>query len=126
MDSRKSYDGAMAATRSRACTLASVIPLLCSLTTGVCQASAFQLQQRSMMFDPSTGFQEDMHPWSSQSPFSLESITSPSAFKAEASKDPDLPSTREALTGPHAEEFWKSMDKEIASLMKMDTWEIVP
>ena len=40
-------------------------------------------------------------------------------------KDPDLPSTREALSGPHAKKFWDSMDKEIASLELKDAWEVV-
>ena len=41
------------------------------------------------------------------------------------SKDPDLPTTREALSGPHAEAFWESMDKEIASLQEKGAWDIV-
>jgi hypothetical protein len=63
------------------------------------------------------GFQEDIHPWTVQTPW---------AFKAKANKDPDLPSVREALTGPYAEEFWKAMEKEITTLETMDTWEVVP
>ena len=58
-----------------------------------------------------------MHPWSCQSPWAL---------KSKASKDPDLPTVREALTGPYAEHFWKAMDKEITRLEQMDTWELVP
>ena len=40
-------------------------------------------------------------------------------------KDPDTPSTREALTGPHAEQFWIAMDKEIECLQSKSSWEIV-
>jgi histone deacetylase 1/2 len=47
------------------------------------------------------------------------------AMKAKKSKDPDIPSTREALSGPHAEEFWLAMDEEIRSLEAKGTWEIV-
>ena len=47
------------------------------------------------------------------------------ALKAKKSKDPDLPSTREALSGLYAEEFWKAMDKEIESLENKGTWEVV-
>lgn len=46
-------------------------------------------------------------------------------LKAKASSDPDLSSLRESLTGPHAEEFWKAMDKETASLEKMGNWEVM-
>ena len=47
------------------------------------------------------------------------------SMKAKASKDPDLPSLRESLTGPHAEQFWLAMDAEIASLESKGTWEVV-
>lgn len=46
-------------------------------------------------------------------------------MKAKASYDPDLPSIREALLGTHSKEFFAAMDKEIADLDKMDTWELV-
>jgi hypothetical protein len=47
------------------------------------------------------------------------------AMKAKKLKDPDIPSTREALSGPHVEEFWQAMDDEIRSLDDKGTWEIV-
>ena len=75
------------------------------------------LQQQATGFDSIGGFQEDIHPWTTQTPW---------AFKAKASKDPDLPSIREALTGPHATSFWEAMEKEIATLESMGTWEVVP
>jgi hypothetical protein len=46
-------------------------------------------------------------------------------MKAKVSKDPDLPSLRDSLTGPYAKEFWKSMDSEIASLESKGTWRVV-
>jgi len=88
--------------------------LLASVT--VSPMTAFQLQQQALGFDLETGFQEWMHPGILQSPMAL---------KAKKSSDPDLPSTREALSGPHAEEFWKSMDKEIYDLESKETWEVV-
>jgi len=50
---------------------------------------------------------------------------SPWAMKAKVSKDPDLPSLRDSLNGPHSEDFWKAMDSEIASLESKGTWKIV-
>ena len=40
-------------------------------------------------------------------------------------KDPDLPSLRESLSSSNAEEWWKAMDKEIASLEEKGTWTVV-
>jgi len=67
--------------------------------------------------DLASGVQEDLHPWTNQNPWAL---------KAKAFKDPDLPTVRDALTGPHAEEFWKAMATEITSLQNLKTWEVVP
>ena len=75
------------------------------------------LHHQATGFDPIGGYQEDIHPWTTQTPW---------AFKAKASKDPDLPSIREALTGPHADSFWEAMEKEISTLEAMGTWEVVP
>ena len=47
------------------------------------------------------------------------------ALKAKKSKDPDIPSTREALLGPYAEDFWRAMDDEIQSLEAKGTWKVV-
>jgi Reverse transcriptase (RNA-dependent DNA polymerase) len=38
---------------------------------------------------------------------------------------PDIPSTREALTGPHAEQHWTSMSAKIESLESKRTWDVV-
>ena len=74
-------------------------------------------------FDRYTGLQEHMHPATLQSPFYLHN---PMALKAKKSRDPDLPSTQEALAGPLAHEFWKSMDKEVIGLEEKGTWTVVP
>ena len=47
------------------------------------------------------------------------------ALKARKAKDPDLPTTWEALSGPYAEQFWEAMDKEVQSLESKGTWDIV-
>jgi hypothetical protein len=47
------------------------------------------------------------------------------ALKAKKSKDPNIPSTREALSGPYTEDFWKAMDDEIGSLEAKGTWKVV-
>ena len=76
------------------------------------------MQQSALGYNPDTGAIEDQHPWTTQTPWALKA--------SKKSRDPDLPTIREALTGPHAEYFWEAMDKEITTLQKMDTWEIVP
>ena len=67
-------------------------------------------------YDPTTGLQEWVPPGLVQSPL---------AMKGKASRDPDLPTLKESLTGPHAEEFWKAMEAEIAGLESQKTWKIV-
>ena len=73
-------------------------------------------------FDSDHFTQETMHPGALQSPFYL---ANPMALKAKKTSDPDLPSTREALAGPHAAKFWEAMDKEIESLESKGTWTVV-
>ena len=72
-------------------------------------------------YDATTGLQEHLHPATLQSPYYL---SNPMALKAKKAKDPDLPSTREALTGPFAEQHWRAMSTEIDSLEKKHTWDI--
>ena len=96
--------------------------LVASLSMSAPQASQLFHHQLSG-FDQYTGLQEYMHPATLQSPFYLHN---PMALKAKKSKDPDLPSTQEALAGPLADEFWKAMDKEVASLEEKGTWTVVP
>ena len=73
-----------------------------SLSMSAPQASQLFHHQLSG-FDQYTGLpQEYMHPATLQSPFYLHN---PMALKAKKSKDPDLPSTQEALAGPLADEF---------------------
>ena len=46
------------------------------------------------------------------------------AFKAsKKGKNPDLPNHREAMEGPHREEFKKAMQKEIEALEAHGTWQ---
>ena len=74
------------------------------------------LNAQVMGYSPVTGCQESLPPGLPQSLFAL---------KAKASKDPDLPTLRESLTGPYAEEFWEAMDKEIQSLEGKGIWTVV-
>jgi hypothetical protein len=83
---------------------------------GLTPPSACAMHGLVMGFDPNTGLQEHLPPGLIQSPL---------AMKGKASKDPDLPSLKESLTGPHAEEFWKAMEEEIASLESKNTWKVV-
>ena len=94
----------------------SMLAMLLGATCGITPASSHLMQAQVLGYDPHTGFQESLPPGLIQSPLAL---------KAKASKDPDLPSLKESLTGPHSEEFWKAMDAEIASLESKDTWEVV-
>ena len=75
------------------------------------------LSYHAQSYDQSTRIQDDFHPGMLQSPTS---------YKAKANKDPDVPSLKESLTGPHAEEFWCSMDDEVASLESKETWTVIP
>jgi hypothetical protein len=75
------------------------------------------LAYNAVGFDLANGFQEDLHPWTVQTPWAL---------KAKSGRDPDLPSIKEALMGPHKDEFWKAMEVEIKMLESMGTWEVVP
>ena len=88
------------------------------LASGMSPHAAALMAANSHGLDPATGLQEDFHPWQVQSPLVLQGLQG-------KAKDPDLPSTREALTGPNADGFWAAMDKEIASLELKDAWEIV-
>jgi hypothetical protein len=85
------------------------------IAPGLSNPSAMLLAANALGLDTSTGLQEDLYPGQLQSPMVLQG----------RAKDPDLPTTREALTGPYAEQFWESMDKEIVSLEAKDAWEIV-
>ena len=116
----KSYDSPKTAHLS---ILAAVLALTNPLATTT--PGLHHLTLHSQGLDPFTGTHEFTHPGILQAPFALEALDNPMAFKAKMSKDPDLPSVHESLTGPHAKEFWKAMDKEIASLEKMGTWEIM-
>ena len=78
--------------------------------------TAHMMQAQALGFNPATNCQEDFHPGLVQSAM---------AFKAKASKDPDLPSLSESLSGPYSEQFWEAMDAKIASLESKNTWEIV-
>ena len=118
--SKKSY-----VSKSRMTPVSSVfrkVPFFSMLAVFACQAnslspiSAHLLHQQSMSIDPLTHCQEHFHPGMLQSPLAL---------KAKASKDPDLPSLQESLTGPYAEQFWAAMDAEIASLESKGTWQVV-
>ena len=86
------------------------------LSFGITPQSNFLLQSQALGFDPRTQTQEYTHPGILQSPLALS---------AKANKDPDLPSPRDSLSGPHSEQFWKAMDAEIASLESKGTWEVV-
>jgi hypothetical protein len=86
-------------------------------------ASTTQLFRHQLTgFDSYNGLQEYMHPATLQSPFYL---ANPMALKVKKAPDPDIPNTREVLTGSHAEQHWTSMSAEIESLESKHTWDVV-
>ena len=92
-------------------------------TVATAPITAHLMQSQALGFDPIEGIQHYPRPDLLQSPLALDT---PSLMKAKKkSKDPDLPSLRESLTGPYADKFWEAMDKEIASLESKGTWELV-
>ena len=93
-----------------------LMALALAASFGISSPSVHLLHQQAMGFDPTTGLQESLPPGLTQSPLAL---------KAKTSKDPDTPSLKESLNGPHAEHFWKAMDSEIASLESKGTWKII-
>jgi hypothetical protein len=93
-----------------------MLAIVLSQTSGITPTSAYLIQQQVHGMDPLTGYQESMHPGTAQSQLAL---------KAKASKDPDMPSLRESLTGPYAEQFWKAMDCETGCLESKDTYDVV-
>ena len=90
-------------------------------TVGLSPPTAHMFHAQALGFDPVSRIQEDFHPALAQSMMAQQMLS----MKAKASKDPDLPSLKESLTGPHAEQFWLAMDAEIASLESKGTWEVV-
>ena len=94
----------------------SLIGFVCAYLFAMSPVSAHMLQSQVQGYNPMSGTQEFLHPRIMQSPFAL---------KASARRDPDLPTLRESISGPHAEQFWNAMDKEIASLESMNTWTVV-
>jgi hypothetical protein len=49
----------------------------------------------------------------------------PAAFKAGGTPDPDSPTFREAMNGPHGEEYREAMQVEIDALENAKTWSLV-
>jgi hypothetical protein len=84
-------------------------------------ATATHLRFQALGMDPYTGTQDDLHPGIMHSPMALQAT----ALKAKKSKDPDIPFTREALSGPYSEDFWRAMDAEIKSHEAKGTWKVV-
>ena len=94
----------------------SLIACALACTFGMSPMSAHMMQHQVLGYNPVSGTQEAFHPAILQSPLVL---------KAQTRKDPDLPTLKESLMGPYAEQFWKAMDKEIASLEGKGTWTVV-
>jgi len=93
----------------------SLLAFAMASTLGVTPVSAHMLQAHIDGYNPISDTQESIHPGIPQSPLAL---------KAKASRDPDLPTLKESLTGPHSEQFWTAMDTEMASLEGKGTWKI--
>jgi hypothetical protein len=72
----------------------------------------------ALMTDVTSGRVHDDYP-------PTASIASPTAFKVSKTKDPDLPTYREAMAGEYREEFEAAMDQEISDLTKHKTWHAI-
>ena len=70
-------------------------------TVGITAPTAHLFQAQSIGHDPVAGSQEEFHPALSHSMLGRQLLS----MKAKASRDPDLPTLRESLTGPNAEQF---------------------
>ena len=54
-------------------------------------------------------------------------VTDPRVYAAKARQhDPDMPSFQEAMNGPDVDSYVAAMKKEIAQLVKQNTWEVMP
>ena len=71
----------------------------------------------TLVIDPDYGVLDDlpMHVFTN----------SPQFFKAGKKHDPDTPTIKEALGGPHRREFIKAMKKEVEELEEHNTWTIM-
>ena len=74
------------------------------------------VHQQAIGLDVDDGFQENIHPWTTQTPCAL---------KVKSAKDPDLPLIREALNGPDSESVWQAMEKVISKFESIGTLEVV-
>ena len=113
MDASKSYDAPNPMTEARA--MRARMEQRFGLSKELTTFSAFMMVAEEMGLDSHTGLQEEFHPLMFQSARALLRKRS----------DPDLPSIKESINGPHAEEFWKAMDAEIASLEAKKAWDVV-
>ncbi len=122
--SGQSYD------RPQAKYMSAVTAALCmstpSFTTPI---GIHHLQYQAIGVNPFAGTHEFYHPGILQSPYALTLMANPlllledqitafqaKAFKAKASRYPNLPSLKESLAGPYANEFREAMDKDIDSI----------
>ena len=113
MDASKSYDAPNPVAEARA--MKARMEQRFGLSKELTTFSAFMMVAEEMRLDSFTGLQEEFHPLMFQSARALLGKRS----------DPDLPSIKESINGPHAEEFWKAMDAEIASLEAKKAWDVV-
>jgi len=57
---------------------------------------------------------------------SFRAMTTPVRSKPKKGQDPDYPTYEQVLRSPDVEEWQAAMDKEIATLIDMNTWTVVP
>ena len=112
MDASKTYDVPKPEAEARA--MKACIEHRFGLSKELTTFSAFMMVAEKMGLDSFTGPQEEFHPLMFQSARALSGKRS----------DPDLPSIKESINSPHAKEFWKAMEAEIASLEAKKAWEV--
>ena len=123
--SGKSYDPPKALS-SRPSRYMSAFAAALALSNPMTPPTVELVHQQISNYDPISDVLLDMHPGMLQSPYLLQHPLGPMSMKAKKkTKDPDLPSLRDSLASSHAEEWWKAMDKEVASLEEKGTWTVI-
>ena len=113
MDASKTYDVPKPEAEARA--MKARIEKRFGLSKELTTFSAFMMVAEEMGLKSFMGLLEKFHPLMFQSARALLGKRS----------NPDLPSINESINGPHAVEFWKAKDAEIASLEAKKAWAVV-
>ena len=82
----------------------------------IIQESSFQETTKNKLYFALSSFDSDIS----------ATRQTPLCYKTKKVSDPDLPNYKEAMSGDYAQEFKHAMNQELESLVKRDTWSLVP